>query len=103
MLETPALARWTAAFRPRPRLPPVITASLLFVVFVMPHEVARGTSLNNLVHFEWTVHRIRTMDRLLTLAVFARVAEMESFTGAARSLGLTKTSASGAVQKLEER
>lgn len=43
------------------------------------------------------------MDRLQSLAVFTRVAEMESFTAAARSLGLPKASASTAVQRLEAR
>ncbi len=43
------------------------------------------------------------MDRLQTLSVFARVAEMESFTAAAKSLGLPKASASNAVQQLEAR
>jgi DNA-binding transcriptional LysR family regulator len=43
------------------------------------------------------------MDRLETLSVFSRVAEMESFTAAARSLGLTKATASNAVQQLETR
>ncbi|MBL8951496.1 MAG: LysR family transcriptional regulator [Myxococcaceae bacterium] len=43
------------------------------------------------------------MDRLETMAVFARVAELESFTGAAKSLGLPKASVSLAVSKLEER
>lgn len=43
------------------------------------------------------------MDRLQTLSIFARVAEMESFTAAARSLGLPKATASSAVQQLEAR
>lgn len=43
------------------------------------------------------------MDRLQTLTIFARVAEMESFTAAARSLGLPKATASNAVQQLEAR
>jgi DNA-binding transcriptional LysR family regulator len=43
------------------------------------------------------------MDRLQLYAVFARVAEMESFTAAARSLGLPKATASMAVQQLEAR
>jgi DNA-binding transcriptional LysR family regulator len=43
------------------------------------------------------------MDRLQTLTIFARVAEMESFTAAARSLGLPKATASSAVQQLEAR
>jgi DNA-binding transcriptional LysR family regulator len=43
------------------------------------------------------------MDRLQTLSVFARVAEMESFTAAAKSLGLPKATASNAVQQLEAR
>lgn len=43
------------------------------------------------------------MDRLQTLSIFVRVAEMESFTAAARSLGLPKASASSAVQQLEAR
>lgn len=43
------------------------------------------------------------MDRLRQMAVFARVAELESFTGAARSLGLPKASVSAAVQRLEAR
>jgi len=43
------------------------------------------------------------MDRLQTLSIFARVAEMESFTAAAKSLGLPKATASNAVQQLEAR
>jgi DNA-binding transcriptional LysR family regulator len=43
------------------------------------------------------------MDRLRTLTIFARVAEMESFTAAARSLGLPKATASSAVRQLEAR
>lgn len=43
------------------------------------------------------------MDRLQTLSIFARVAEMESFTAAARSLGIPKATASNAVQQLETR
>jgi DNA-binding transcriptional LysR family regulator len=42
------------------------------------------------------------MDRLTRIAVFARVAELESFTGAAKSLGLPKASVSTAVSQLEE-
>jgi DNA-binding transcriptional LysR family regulator len=43
------------------------------------------------------------MDRLEAMIVFTRVAEMESFTDAARSLRLPKASVSLAVQRLEER
>ena len=43
------------------------------------------------------------MDRLEQMTVFARVAEMESFTGAAKSLGLPKATVSLGVQQLEER
>jgi DNA-binding transcriptional LysR family regulator len=43
------------------------------------------------------------MDRLTSMTLFARVAELESFTGAAKSLGLTKASVSNAVSQLEER
>lgn len=43
------------------------------------------------------------MDRLQTLSIFTRVAEMESFTAAAKSLGLPKATASNAVQQLEAR
>lgn len=43
------------------------------------------------------------MDRLQTMAVFTRVAEMRSFVRAAESLGLPKASVSTAVQRLEER
>lgn len=43
------------------------------------------------------------MDRLETMAVFVRVAELESFTGAARSLGIPKASVSSAVARLEDR
>lgn len=43
------------------------------------------------------------MDRLQTLNIFARVAEMESFTAAAKSLGIPKATASNAVQQLETR
>ena len=43
------------------------------------------------------------MDRLQTLSIFARVAEMESFTAAAKSLGIPKATASNAVQQLEAR
>lgn len=43
------------------------------------------------------------MDRLEQMTVFARVAEMESFTGAARSLGLPKATVSLGVQQLEAR
>jgi DNA-binding transcriptional LysR family regulator len=43
------------------------------------------------------------MDRLQAFRVFARVAEMESFSAAARSLGLPKASVSLAVQQLEDR
>jgi DNA-binding transcriptional LysR family regulator len=43
------------------------------------------------------------MDRLERMTAFARVAEMESFTGAAKSLGLPKATVSLAVQQLEER
>jgi DNA-binding transcriptional LysR family regulator len=43
------------------------------------------------------------MDRLEAMAVFTRVAEMESFTDAARSLRMPKASVSLAVQRLEER
>jgi DNA-binding transcriptional LysR family regulator len=43
------------------------------------------------------------MDRLQTMGVFARVAELESFTAAAKSLGLPKASVSAAVSTLEER
>lgn len=43
------------------------------------------------------------MDRLDTMSVFVRVAELESFTGAAKSLGLPKATVSKAVFQLEER
>jgi DNA-binding transcriptional LysR family regulator len=43
------------------------------------------------------------MDRLQRLTIFSRVAEMQSFTAAAKSLGLPKATASTAVQQLEAR
>jgi DNA-binding transcriptional LysR family regulator len=43
------------------------------------------------------------MDRLQTLTVFSRVAELESFTRAAESLALPKATVSTAVRRLEER
>ncbi len=43
------------------------------------------------------------MDRLQTLSVFVRVAELEGFTAAAKDLGIPKASASIAVQQLEKR
>jgi DNA-binding transcriptional LysR family regulator len=43
------------------------------------------------------------MDRWQTLSVFVRVAEMESFTAAAKSLGVPKATASNALQQLEAR
>lgn len=43
------------------------------------------------------------MDRLQSLSIFVRVAELESFTGAAKSLGLPKATVSSGVQQLEER
>lgn len=49
------------------------------------------------------IHEQSAMDRLQTLSIFARVAEMESFTAAAKSLGLPKATASNAVQQLEAR
>ncbi|MBS0465571.1 MAG: LysR family transcriptional regulator [Proteobacteria bacterium] len=41
------------------------------------------------------------MDRLDSLRIFLRVAELQSFSRAAESLGLPKASVSGAVQRLE--
>ncbi|HMH69169.1 MAG TPA: LysR family transcriptional regulator, partial [Pinirhizobacter sp.] len=41
------------------------------------------------------------MDQLQAMQVFARVAELSSFTRAADSLGMPKASASTAVQELE--
>jgi DNA-binding transcriptional LysR family regulator len=43
------------------------------------------------------------MDRLLTLTVFRRVAELQSFTAAARELGLSNAAVSKHVAVLEER
>lgn len=43
------------------------------------------------------------MDQLRSLTLFTRVAELESFTAAARSLGVPKATASIAVQQLETR
>lgn len=43
------------------------------------------------------------MDRLREIEVFVRVVETGSFTGAARSLGLSKASATTLVQSLESR
>jgi DNA-binding transcriptional LysR family regulator len=43
------------------------------------------------------------VDRLASMQVFARVAELESFTGAARALGLPKATVSSTVQRLEDR
>ncbi len=43
------------------------------------------------------------MDRLGAMAVFARVVEMESFSGAARDLGLSKSADSKRVGRLEDR
>ena len=46
---------------------------------------------------------VQVMDRLQSMTVFARVAEMQSFVRAAESLGLPKATVSTAVQQLEER
>lgn len=43
------------------------------------------------------------MDHLSAMAVFARVVEMESFSGAARALGLSKSAVSKRVGRLEDR
>ena len=43
------------------------------------------------------------MDNLSGMAVFAQVVEAQSFTGAARRLGLSKAAVSKQVSKLEER
>ena len=43
------------------------------------------------------------MDHLSAMAVFARVVEMESFSGAARDLGLSKSAVSKRVGRLEDR
>lgn len=43
------------------------------------------------------------MDHLADLAVFARVVEQESFSGAAESLGLSKSAVSKQVSRLEQR
>jgi DNA-binding transcriptional LysR family regulator len=43
------------------------------------------------------------VDRLESMSVFVRVAELKSFTRAAQSLGLPKATVSGAVQRLEAR
>ena len=43
------------------------------------------------------------MDHLSVMAVFARVVEMESFSGAARDLGLSKSAVSKQVGRLEDR
>jgi len=44
-----------------------------------------------------------TMERLDAMAVFARVIEAESFSGAARALGLSKSAVSKQVSRLEDR
>lgn len=43
------------------------------------------------------------MDKLTSMAVFAKVVEAESFTGAAAQLGLSKSAVSKAVSALEDR
>ncbi|MDJ0609637.1 MAG: LysR family transcriptional regulator [Kiloniellales bacterium] len=43
------------------------------------------------------------MDHLVDMALFARVAELESFSGAARDLGLSKSAVSKRIARLEDR
>jgi DNA-binding transcriptional LysR family regulator len=44
-----------------------------------------------------------SLDDITSLAVFARVVEARSFTGAARAMGLSKSAVSARVARLEQR
>lgn len=51
----------------------------------------------------WTMERILSLDRIDLFRIFVRVVEVSSFTRAADTLGIPRSSVSAAVQELEDR
>ena len=54
------------------------------------------------MHFAGFRHNLATMDELDNIQVFLKVAELDSFSGAARQLGLPNATVSAAVRRLEQ-
>src|ERR1700692_4514308 len=112
MTSVPCLARCRAVLLPKPALPPV-TRAMGAVVVLMTRSFRGGVVVRDSIgsaffhkagKIGFSVQYLITIDtvnKLESMQIFVRVAELASFTRAAETLGIQKATASVAVQGLE--